>query len=100
MQRAFIPEQFTVKAHPDLFEGEGGGGRGKKIEEHFSQLTQTCYFTAKIPSQPKHYFTLKLRHLDIFNMGYGSSQHIELLSKKKYFDKNMIQILKILSEKC
>ena len=35
----FIPEQFTVKAHPALFEGEeeGGGGRGeaKKSEEHF-----------------------------------------------------------------
>ena len=25
----FIPEQFTVKVHPALFEGEG---RGKKIE--------------------------------------------------------------------
>ena len=24
----FIPEQFTVKAHPALFEGEGGGGGG------------------------------------------------------------------------
>ena len=42
-----------------------------------SQLTQT------------YYFTLKLRHLDIFNMGYGSSQHIKLISKQKYFDKNM-----------
>ena len=44
----FIPEQFTVKAHPALFEGDGEGQ--KKIEEHFSQLTQTCYFTSKIPS--------------------------------------------------
>ena len=26
---AFIPEQFTVKAHPALFEGEGERGRGE-----------------------------------------------------------------------
>ena len=31
-EHAFIPEQFTVKAHPALFEGEGMG-RGKKSEE-------------------------------------------------------------------
>ena len=24
-----VSEQFTVKAHPALFEGEGGGGEGK-----------------------------------------------------------------------
>ena len=27
-------------------------------------------------------------------MGYGSSQHIELISKQKYFDKNMNKVLK------
>ena len=32
---AFISEQFTVKAHPALFEGEGEGQ--KKIEEHFPE---------------------------------------------------------------
>ena len=26
----FTPEQFTVKAHPALFEGVGGRERGKK----------------------------------------------------------------------
>ena len=32
----YIPEQFTVKAHPALFEGRGGrGGWGRKSEEHF-----------------------------------------------------------------
>ena len=31
-----IPEQFTVKAHPALFEGEG---RAKKIEEHFPEAS-------------------------------------------------------------
>ena len=41
-----IPEQFTVKTHPALFEGEG---RGKNIEEHFSQLTQE-YWVKTFPS--------------------------------------------------
>jgi hypothetical protein len=31
-----IPEQFTLKAHPALFEKEG---RGKKIEEHFPEAS-------------------------------------------------------------
>ena len=40
INHSFIPEQFTVKAYPALFEEEGGGrGRGKNIEEHFSELT-------------------------------------------------------------
>ena len=30
---ALIPEQFTVKAHPALFEGEGGGGGAKKVRK-------------------------------------------------------------------
>ena len=51
-----IPEQFAVKAHPALFEGEG-----QKNEEHFShaadpgilgkhflQLTKQYYFPANI----------------------------------------------------
>ena len=37
LQRIFvywiIPEQFTVKAHPALFEGEGKG-RGKKVRNN------------------------------------------------------------------
>ena len=57
-----IPEQFTVKAHPALFEGEGR--EGQKSEEHFvrntfpskpiniisllnSQLTKQYYFTGE-----------------------------------------------------
>ena len=40
-----IHEQFTVKAHPAFFKGEG---RGKKFEEHFSKLTKQNYFTAKV----------------------------------------------------
>ena len=30
-----IPEQFTVKAHPALFEGEGEGGGAKKLRNTF-----------------------------------------------------------------
>ena len=33
----FIPEQFTVKAHQALFEGEG---RDKKIEKHFPEAEE------------------------------------------------------------
>ena len=38
--KIFIPVQFTVKAHPALFEGEGrgrggGGGAKKSEEQHF-----------------------------------------------------------------
>ena len=47
----FIPDQFTVKAHPALFEGEGRGmgEEGQKNEEHFSQLTQE-YWANTFPS--------------------------------------------------
>ena len=34
----FIHEQFTVKAYPALFEGEGRE-RGKKIEKHFPEAS-------------------------------------------------------------
>ena len=30
---AFIPEQFTVKAHPALFEGDGGGEEGEEEQK-------------------------------------------------------------------
>ena len=39
-----FPEQFTVKAHPALFEGEG---RGKKIEEHFPEASAWGVFVRR-----------------------------------------------------
>ena len=42
----YIPEQFTVKAHPGLFKGEGRGRRGwtKKwgtVDKHFQNVHKT-----------------------------------------------------------
>ena len=46
-----IPEQFTVKAHPALFEGEG---RGKKIEKHFPKASAWGIFVRwRFRSGPK-----------------------------------------------
>ena len=59
-QKNIIPEQFTVKAHPALFEGEGGGGGAKKSEEHFSQQTNQYYFTAKLPANQAILFHWRL----------------------------------------
>ena len=36
-RRFVIPEQFTVKAHPALFEGKRGERERGKIEEHFPE---------------------------------------------------------------
>ena len=36
---SFSPEQFTVKAHPALFEGEGRGRRGSQILRHYIFLS-------------------------------------------------------------
>ena len=36
IQQSLIPEQFTVKAHPALFEGEGGGGSKKNTTRFFN----------------------------------------------------------------
>ena len=34
-----IPDQFTVKVHPALFDGEGrGGGGAKKTNNYYSSL--------------------------------------------------------------
>ena len=42
LQLGLIPEQFTVKAHPALFEGEEGEEgekEGQKNEEHFPEAS-------------------------------------------------------------
>ena len=62
----FIPEQFTVKSHPALFEWEGEEeGRGKN-EEHFSQLTPLAllghhyYFKPFSQLTKQYYFSAKI----------------------------------------
>ena len=63
----FIPEQFTVKAHPALFEGEGGGGGGEpKNEALLFQSTVDIHFQNAHKTQK----TAKARTLCIYFQWY------------------------------
>ena len=57
----FIPEQFTVKAHPALFEGEGGrgGGGGEAIKT--TRFFNTFYSSLHSHSHSK--WNLKVEYL-------------------------------------
>ena len=54
LKLGLIPEQFTVKAHPALFEGKEG--RGKEIEEHFPEASACGVFVGRrfrpVPKSP------------------------------------------------
>ena len=75
---AFIPEQFTVKAHQALFEGEGEGeeGEGQKSEE------QHFYSSLHSHSHSKSHKTNKIAH--ILNSTYRAHDKNTYQSRKKY----------------
>ena len=55
-----------------------------------AQPTKKHYFNVKVILKYYSGEYSKLGHYDIFlNMDYGSSQHIKLIFKREYFDKNM-----------